>query len=73
MNWTWIITGISLIGTVVNIYKSSWCFVFWLISNTAWCLWNLHIGQIPLAFQFFVYILLAVYGLIKWRKEEGRS
>lgn len=73
MEWTWIITAISLSGTIINIYKHSSCFVLWLISNTAWCAWNFHIGQIPLACQFGVYVILSIIGLTKWRKEEKEA
>jgi len=72
MNYTWIITAVALAGTIINVYKSSWCFIFWCFSNTAWCLWNLHIGQTPLAVQFFIYLLISIYGLVKWRREERR-
>jgi hypothetical protein len=69
MNWTWIITGLSIIGVVANIYKKRWCFYVWTFTNTTWFLRNLYIEEYPQAALFYVYIVLAVWGIISWRKK----
>jgi hypothetical protein len=68
MNWTWLITLASIIGTVANIYKRRWCFWVWLFSNGSWFLIDLHAQLYSQAFLFLVYIGLSVWGLVSWSK-----
>ena len=45
MNWTWGIAALSLVGTVANIKKRKWCFVIWLFTNGAWCLYTAELDE----------------------------
>lgn len=69
MDLTWLITIASLIGTVANIYKKSWCFLIWLCTNTLWMIVDIRHGLYAQAVLFFVYILLSIWGLIQWRRD----
>ena len=69
MDYTWLITIASIIGTVANIYKKKWCFVIWLFTNLAWFIIDLRAGLYAQAFLFAVYFLLAVWGLYQWNME----
>ena len=66
---SWIVTGLALIGVVLNIHKNSLCFVFWIITNAFWCIYDYHKDMFAQSFLFFVYFLLAIWGLIKWEKK----
>ncbi|MFA7175560.1 MAG: nicotinamide mononucleotide transporter [Kiritimatiellia bacterium] len=68
MDWTWAVTAASIIGTVANIYKKQWCFLIWLVTNGIWMTVDFMAGMYAQAFLFAVYVALAVWGLIKWRK-----
>lgn len=68
MDWTWAVTVASIIGTVANIYKKQWCFLIWLATNGIWMVVDFMAGMYAQAFLFAVYVCLAVWGLIKWRK-----
>ena len=68
MNWTYLITIASIIGTVANIYKKKWCFILWLFTNALWCAVDAYKGLYSQAILFAVYFVLAVWGLVKWRK-----
>jgi Nicotinamide mononucleotide transporter. len=70
MNYTIIITIVSLIGTIANIYKKSWCFLIWLFTNGFWCAYDAYIGQYPQAILFGIYFILAIVGLVKWRRAK---
>jgi nicotinamide riboside transporter PnuC len=67
-DFMWLVTLASLIGTVANIKKKQWCFGVWLCTNSIWCVYDYMIGAQAQAALFFVYVLLAIYGLWEWRK-----
>jgi len=69
MDWTWIITLVSIVGVVANIYKKSWCFILWLFTNGIWVIIDFRAGLYAQAFLFGVYLLLAIWGLYKWSAE----
>ncbi len=68
MDYTWIITAISIIGVVANIYKKRWCFGVWLVTNTSWMLIDFYAGLYAQSVLFAVYVVLAAWGLMQWRK-----
>ena len=64
---TWIVSALALTGVVLNIYKSKYGFVVWVFTNAFWAIYDYHIGATAQAALFFVYFLLALWGLWKWR------
>ena len=66
----WIVSAIALLGVWLNIKKDSCCFVLWTFTNGFWCVYDYSIGATAQSALFFVYFVLAVYGLYKWRKES---
>ncbi len=66
LDWTWIVTFASIIGVVANIKKKTWCFAVWLCTNAAWMVYDFSIGAYAQSFLFFVYVILAIWGLIEW-------
>ncbi len=69
--WTWVTTGLALVGTVLNIRKVRWCFAIWLVTNLVWCCRNFAIGETALGVQFAVYAVLSVIGWISWKPERS--
>jgi len=69
---TWAITIISIIGTIANIYKSIWGFIFWLIGDIAWMIIDLKAGLISQAVVFAVFGVLAIWGIRQWRNDRCR-
>jgi len=69
-DFTYLITAASIIGTIANIYKKRWCFMIWLFTNSAWCVIDTMHGLYAQSMLFVVYTILAVWGLIQWRKEQ---
>jgi len=73
MNWTWLLTIASVIGTVANIKKKRWCFYVWFLTNLAWVVVNIMIGLYSAAALFAVYTGLAIWGIISWGKKNDIS
>ena len=67
---TWIITGIAILGTFLNARQNINGFVCWIISDTYLMLLNIDIGQYAQAALFFIFLLLAIYGVFQWGKKE---
>jgi nicotinamide riboside transporter PnuC len=65
----WVVTGMSVISTVLNIYKKQVCFIIWLITNSLWCVYDFSIQNYAQAGLFLVYVGLAIWGIWKWRKK----
>ena len=65
-NMMWIVTGASLIGTVLNIKRKRICFLIWFFTNAIWAIYDLSIGAYPQSVLFAIYWLLAVWGLLEW-------
>jgi len=65
MIWIW--TALALIGTVMNARQNVYGFIFWIISDLAFAIYNYQIDQYAQSFLFTVYLGLAVYGYFKWR------
>uniref|UniRef100_A0A6M3KL56 Putative nicotinamide mononucleotide transporter n=1 Tax=viral metagenome TaxID=1070528 RepID=A0A6M3KL56_9ZZZZ len=58
---------LALIGVVLNIYKKRLCFFIWAITNTGWTIIDFQKEIYAQSALFFVYFLLALWGIYKWR------
>lgn len=68
----WIITVFSILGVVLNIYKNKYCFIIWAVTNFSWMCVDFYYKIYSQAFLFLVYFCLAIFGLIKWYREEKK-
>lgn len=71
--WMWIVTAASLVGVILNIKKRRSCFVVWGVTNASWAVIDFSKGIPAQGVLFTVYFALSVWGLIEWRKKDGRS
>jgi nicotinamide riboside transporter PnuC len=60
---------ISLIGTILNIKKNRWCFIFWSVSNVLYITNGLMTGQWSIVTMFVSNTIVAIFGFIQWTKE----
>ena len=69
---TWVVAIISVTSAILNIYKHWLGFAGWTLTNIAWvavCIWQ---GNYAQAAMFTVYLGLAVWGLVTWRRAARR-
>lgn len=66
-------TILALVGVVLNIHKSWWCFLIWSITNFVFALKNFRAWRKFHDGYFFyqgclftIYWLLAIWGIISW-------
>jgi len=69
----WIITALSLLGVILNIKKKTACFFIWAVTNAVWCVYDFRIGAYEQSVLFFVYFILAIWGIIEWGKNETKK
>ena len=70
MNFIYVITLLSIIGTLANAYKKRWSFFIYLFTNAFWCIYDLYKGIYAQSILFAVYFVIAVIGIIKWKEED---
>lgn len=71
MNYiAYIVTALSIIGTVANSYQKRWCFFIWLFTNSFWCTYNLTNGMRAQALLYLFNGVTCIIGLCKWRKRK---
>jgi nicotinamide mononucleotide transporter len=68
---TWALTILSIVGVILNIYKNKWCFIIWAATNLAWMIVDYRYEIYSQAALQAVYLVLAVWGLWKWRNESA--
>jgi len=72
-NLTWVIVGLSLIGTLLNVGRRWEGFLFWTVANVAWTVHNVLQQDWPQAALWAVYVLLALAGIFNWLRTSRSS
>ena len=67
---SWITTAICLLGTILNVKKLNTCFYLWLIGNILWLCIDIYNGLWSRAILDIVQGVLAVWGIMEWRKNK---
>ena len=67
---TWIISIISLIGNIFNIYKNVWCFYIWSVSEFLWIILDIKNVIYGRAFLDFTQLIFALWGIYQWKTKE---
>lgn len=57
---------LSIIGAVLNAKKHISGFYIWIASDILWMVYGAMIEEITLIINFFVFGLIAVYGIKNW-------
>jgi nicotinamide riboside transporter PnuC len=65
----WVIMGLSLAGTILNVKKKRICFILWGISNAVWVVVDFQKGIPQQAILQAVYLLISIWGLVEWREK----
>lgn len=67
---TWIFSIISLLGTILNSNMNKYGNFIWIFTNMFWLIYDFSIGAYAQSLLYFIYLLLAIYGFIKWTMKE---
>ena len=69
----WFITFISVFGTILNVKKRKECFLIWIFSNSAFCIYDFMIKSYAQSFLWFIYVCISVWGIFEWRTKKGEK
>ena len=69
----WLVSLAALLGVVLNIRKSAWCFPIWIGTNATWAVVDWTHGLVAQAALMLVYLILAIYGCWRWTMDEQRG
>ena len=64
---TWLVAGLSLFATVLNIRRVRACFALWFATNLAWVYYDVTHGLYARAPLDATYAGLAVWGWVAWK------
>ncbi len=73
MLFTWALTGLSLIGVVMNIRKMRACFAIWAVTNASWAVVDYNAGLYAQSTLFGVYFALSLWGIWEWRHKKDNE
>ena len=62
----WALAAVSIIGTVLNVWKLEVCFVIWMVCNGCWLGLHIRMKHWPRVLVDAVYFGLAIYGIFAW-------
>lgn len=62
----WGMALLALAGTILNSRRNKLGFFCWIASNLWMAVTSICAGLIPQGILFFIYLILAIYGVIKW-------
>lgn len=69
---SYIMTAVSIVGTVANSFGKRWCFYVWACTNFFWICYNAGCGSYAQALLYTFNLITCVIGLYKW-KGKGRK
>lgn len=62
----YIVTVITLIGTIGNSFQKKWCFYIWIPTNIFWIIYNIIIKQYAQSIVYLINLITSIIGLNKW-------
>lgn len=69
----YLITLLSMTGTLANSFGKRWCFYVWLGTNGFWCVYNASCEQYAQALLYAFNLVTCIVGLWKWRKVAAKK
>ena len=67
---SWIAFFVNITAVLLSVYKKKSCWVVGIISCVLWICYAIPTGQVALAASQFVFIIINIYGFIKWFLDE---
>jgi hypothetical protein len=68
----WSGTILMLVGSIINIYKHTWCWPVWIAGGTLIICQSMVIGTWNIVTMQLAYMPLNAYGWIQWRNDETK-
>lgn len=69
----WTMTFVAVIGTICNSYRKRSGFIFWIISNIFWIIYDLYKKEYAQAGIFIFNTFMNIVGFFKWKRLEVKE
>ena len=69
----WMMAGVALFGTYLNLKKNRAGFALWMISNLYWMIHNFSIDEYAQCLLYAAFLGLAIWGFLAWKTEESQN
>lgn len=74
MNYiAYIVTALSIVGTVANSFQKRWCFIVWAFTNSFWCVFNIINGSYAQAILYAFNLAMAFGSGAKTKDKKRRA
>lgn len=73
MYFAYVVTALSIVGTVANSFQKRWCFIVWAFTNSFWFVFNTTNGSYAQAILYAFNLAMAFIGLWKWKRNEKKK
>lgn len=67
----WLVSGLSLVGVLLNIHKQVAAFWIWSCTNAYWAFTDFTHGLPAQGVLMTTYCALSIYGIRRWSRKEG--
>ena len=67
----WAAFALSLAGNYLNIKKSVWGFVLWIVGNTIWVVVDYQQQKWANMTLFLIYTLMSIWGIYQWTRPNN--
>lgn len=69
-NIMWGFVALGLFANLLVIKKNYKGFTIWVVTNSAWMIYNIINGLWAQATLFFIYNVFAIYGIYEWKYKK---
>jgi len=66
---TWSLTGLSILGAVLNVRKKRICFAIYTAANLGWVIVDIYYHIYAQAALFIVFTGLSIWGWLEWGRK----
>ena len=69
----WVGTILMFTGSIINIYKHTWCWPLWIIGGFAIIYQSVILGSWNILVLQALYMPLNIIGWLQWRRDDGKN
>ena len=68
---SWLFTGLSILGAVLNAFGKIAGFYVWVIANLCWISFDIYQHLYSQILMFVVYTVTSIIGIVVWRRKKN--
>lgn len=69
----WMVSSITVFGSILNVKKKSSCFLVWTLCNIFWLIYDLYSRSYARSVLDVVNLATSIWGMLSWIKPKEKS